>query len=365
MINKQLKILLAVLIAVVVIVLPACGNNNDLINVKTSTATTGQLEINFPVAGALLPVQASDLTASFSGKVTDIFVSVGDTVKQGQILAKLDDTSLNAQYQLSVSNYQQLVRNQSQAEINLKSASDTLARTKVLYGEGAVAKVQLDSDQKAYNLAKSQIDSSSIFAAKASMDSISKQLSNAEIKSPFAGVVLNENASIGENASMGSTLFSVGDMSLLKLTGTVSQEALPYIKSGQSVNLFIDIYPDRTFNGSIHNIGAMSVTTGTYFPIEIRLANTDNLVAGLSAHAEILVQGASHILVPQTAVVENQGKSYLFIIENGIAKKQAVVTGLRNNDDIEILKGLSGQETVAITNANNLFDAMAVKIVKD
>lgn len=366
MINKQIKILIAILVVSMIIVLPACGSSNEQIKVKADQARTGQLEVKFPVSGALLPVQAADLTASLSGKVTEVFVSVGDSVKQGQILARLDDSALSAQYQQSVSSYQQLERSQSQASINLNSASDALARTKILYAEGAVAKIQLDSDQKSYDLAKSQADSSaSVSAAKASMDSIRNQLLNAEIKSPFAGVVLNENVSVGENASMGSTLFSVGDMSLLKLKGTIKQEALPYIKNGQAVDLFIDIYPERTFTGSIENIGAMSVSTGSYFPVEISLKNNENLAAGLSAHAEILVKGASHIIVPQAAIVENKGESYLFVIENGIAKKKTVITGLRNDQDIEILKGLGGKEIVAITNANNLFDDMAVEIVKD
>lgn len=366
MINKNIKIFITILVLSLITVLPACSSNNDQVKVKTSIARTGQIEATFPIAGALLPVQGADLTTSFMGKVTDVFVSVGDSVKQGQILAKLDNSQLGAQYQQAVSNYQQLERSRAQANITFNSASETLARTKILYAEGAVAKVQLDADQKAYDIARSQVDSgSSISAAKASMDSISSQINNAEIKSPLDGVVLSENISVGENASIGSTLFSVGDMSLLKLTGTVSQEALPYIKNGQSVDLFIDIYPERTFAGNIDNIGSMSVSTGSYFPVEISLKNNENLAAGLTSHAEIKIKGDTHVIVPNAAVVTNKGESYLFIIENGVAMKKTVITGIGNDSDIEILKGLNGKETVAITNANNLFDNMPVQIVKD
>ncbi|HZK88035.1 MAG TPA: efflux RND transporter periplasmic adaptor subunit [Anaerovoracaceae bacterium] len=366
MINKNIKIFITILVVSMIIVLPACSSNNDQVKVKTSIARTGQLETTFPVAGALLPVKGADLTASFMGKVTDVFVTVGDAVKQGQILAKLDNSQLNAQYQQAVSSYLQLERSQVQASIAYNSASETLARTKILYAEGAVAKVQLDGDQKAFDIAKSQVDSgSSIAAAKSSMDSIGSQMNNADIKSPFDGVVLSKNISVGENASMGSTLFSVGDMSLLKLTGTVSQAALPYIKNGLAVDLFIDIYPDRTFTGSIDNIGAMSVSTGSYFPVEISLKNNEKLAAGLSAHAEIKIKGEMHIIVPNTAIVKNKGENYLFVIENGKAMKKTVITGIANENDIEILKGLNGKETVAITNANNLFDDMPVQIVKD
>lgn len=364
--KQNFKILSIILVAIMVIALPGCSGNNDQFKVKTSVAKTAQLESIFAITGALIPVQAADLSAPFTSKVLEILVASGDTVKQGQVIARLDDTQLNAQLQQSTSSYQQMKRNQAQAKINLDSALTTLNRTKYLYGEGAAAKVQVDADQKAYDLAKNQYDSgASVSAAKASVDSINVQIANASIKSPFDGIVLNENIGVGETASMGSTLFSVGDMSILKLKGTVSQEALPYIKNGDPVELFIDIYPDKTFIGKIDSIGAMSVSTGSYFPVEISLINADKLVSGLSAHADIKVTGEKHVIVPRSSIVENKGESYLFVIVDGIATKKTVITGLRNDSEIEIIKGLSGTETVAITNANNLFDAMPVQIVKE
>ena len=324
------------------------------------------MESVFSITGALVPTQAADLSAPFSGKVTEIKVAAGDVVKKGQVLGKLDTSLLNAQLQQSISSYQQMERSQAQAKITLDSASTTLARTKSLYAEGAVSKMQLDNDQKAYDLAKSQYDSNaSISAAKAAMDSASVQIGNATIKSPFDGVVLNENYNVGENASMGTPVFSVGDMSVLKLKGTVSQEALPFIKNGDPVDLVIDIYPDRTFVGSIDSIGSMSVSTGSYFPVEISFKNNENIASGLSAHAMIKVKGQSHLIVPRSAVVESKGESFVYVIDGGIATKKTVITGLKNDNEIEIITGLSGKETVAITNANNLFDAMPVQIVKE
>lgn len=170
---------------------------------------------------------------------------------------------------------------------------------------------------------------------------------------------------MGETATVGSTLMTVADMSSLKLQGTISQNALPYIKTGDTVDLFIDIYPDRTFTGTITAIGSMSVSTGAYFPVEISMANTDNFASGISAHAEIKAKGTDHIIVPSSAIVENNGQNYLFVIKDGVAKKTMVVTGLADDSKIEVLTGLKGGETVAVTNANNLFDGMPVEIVKD
>jgi len=362
------KIAVVIMVASMAMILPGCGSGNDQIKVKTADVKTGQIEAVYTITGALVPAQAADISTSLMAKVAKVNVEEGETVNAGQVLARLDDSQLNAQLNQAQAGYQGSKNTQKQAKINLDNAQVTLERTKALYAEGAVAKVQLDTDQKAYDLAKSQYDASitsGISSAKASVDSIDVQISNSIIKSPIPGIVLNKNISVGETATVGSTLMTVADLSSLKLKGTVPQTALPYIRKDDPVELSIDIYPDRTFKGNISQIGSMSVSTGTYFPVEISMKNTDNLASGISAHADIKIKGTKHMIVPASAIVENNGENYLFVIKNGIAKKTTVVTGLKNDSEIEILKGLKGMETVAVTNSNHLFDGMPVQIMKD
>lgn len=366
--RNTLKIATVVMAVSVAMLLPGCGGGNDQIKVKTAAAEKGRIEAVYTITGVLVPVQVADISAQMMGKVTEVNIAEGDTVTAGQVLARLDASQLSAQLDQARASYQGAVNAQKQAKINLDNAAATLARTKSLYEEGAVAKVQLDADQKAYDLAKSQCEasiSSGESGAKASVDSINAQLQNSVIKSPISGVVVTKNITVGETAVAGGPLITVADMSGLKLKGTVSQAVLPYINKGDTVDLSIDIYPDKTFQGTISEIGNMSVSTGTYFPIEITMANTNQLASGISAHADIKAKGTEHLLVPATAVVDKNGESYLFVIENGTAKKTSVVTGLKNDDKIEILAGLSGGEMVAITNANHLFDEMPVQVMKD
>ena len=365
---NAVKIVSALLITSMAVLLPGCGGGDDQINVKTAVAEKAQIQAVYTITGALVPSQVAEISTQLTGKIAEVDIEAGDTVTEGQVLARLDDTQLNAQLNQAQASYQGSMSMQNQAKISLDNAAATLARTKALYTEGAVAKVQLDADQKAYDLAKSQYNSSvssGISGAKASVDNISAQVDNSIIKSPIPGIVVSKSITAGETATVGSKLITVADMSSLKLKGTISQAALPYIKQGDAVELSIDIYPDRTFHGTISEIGSMSVNTGAYFPIEISMLNEDNLVSGISAHADIKARGMEHIVVPASAVVDNNGESYLYVIEDGIAKKTTVLTGLKNDHQIEILKGLSGGETIAVTNANHLFDEMPVKAVKD
>lgn len=366
--KNAVKIVTALAIASLALMLPGCGNGNDAIGVKVSEAKEGRIEALYTITGALVPAQVADISTQLTGKVAEVNIQAGDAVTEGQILARLDDTQLNAQLNQAQAAYQGSMGSQEQAKINLDNAAAALARTKTLYAEGAVAKVQLDADQKAYDLAKSQYSASAstgVSSAKASVDSIRAQLNNATMKSPISGIVVSSNITVGETATIGSPLVTVADMSSLKLKGTISQSALPYIKKGDTVDLFIDIYPERTFQGTVSEIGSMSVSTGAYFPIEVTLPNPENFASGISAHADIKVKGSAHLIVPSAAVVENNGENHLFVIEDGVAKKTTVLTGLRNDTEIEILKGISDGETVAVTNANHLFDGMPVKIVKD
>lgn len=366
--KNAVKIVTALTIASLTLLLPGCGSSNDGIKVKTADVKTGQIEAVYTITGALVPAQVADISTQLNAKVLEVNIKAGDTVTEGQILARLDDTQLSAQLNQAQATYQGSINTREQAKINLDNAAAALSRTKTLYAEGAVAKVQLDADQKAYDLAKSQYDASTasgVSGAKASVDSIRAQVDNAIIKSPIPGVVISSNITIGETATVGSPLVTVADMSSLKLKGTISQAALPYIKKGDTVDLFIDIYPDRTFQGTISEIGSMSVSTGAYFPIEVSMPNTEKFASGISAHADIKARGAERQIVPASAVIENNGENHLFVIEDGIAKKTTVLTGLRNDGEIEILKGLEGGEKVAVTNANHLFDGMPVEIVKD
>ena len=366
--KNAIKIIAALMIASMAIVLPGCSSGGDQIKVKTASAEKGQLEAVYKITGALVPVDTAKISAQMMGKVSEINVEEGDTVTAGQVLAKLDDTQLSAQLSQAQASYQGSMNSEKQAKINVDNAAATLERTKSLFAEGAVAKVQLDADQKAYDLAKSQYESSlsaGVGGSKASVENINAQIQNSIIKSPIPGIVVSKNITVGETATVGNPMITVADMSSLKLKGTISQAALPYIKKGDPVDLFIDIYPDRTFKGTISDIGSMSVSTGAYFPIEISMPNTGNFASGISAHAEIKATGAERLIVPASAVVDNNGEICVFVIQDGVAKKTTVMTGLQNDEQIEILQGLKGGETVAVTNANHLFDGMPVEVMKD
>lgn len=389
----------------------------NVVDVKTIAAEKHMLQAVLDVTGVLVPAQTVNISAKTGGQIKSIHAEVGDSVNAGDITVMLETKEQDAQLQQAEavlkSAYDQaaqaklnmeaaeeaydsakllLADQEVQAKLNLAIVEKNYNRTKELADIGAVPQSQLDEAESKYQLAKKQYEmaraetgssaqnqllsakskhdlavkqyaiasGSTLAQAQAGVNTIRVQLENAVIKSPISGVVVNKNINSGEIASPNAVLLAIADTSTLKLKGTVSQEALPHLKSGQEIKVLVDIYPDKAYIGKIENIGPMAVSTGAVFPIEISVENPGDIKAGLSAHASIEMAEEKGVVVPAAAVVQKDGESYVFVIKDNIALKRIVTIGLKNNKETEILKGIAAGDRVAVTNVNSLFDNMRV-----
>lgn len=380
--QKKIKIFLSFLtMSLLTFGLVGCGSetaaNMNGVSVKTATAEKHKLQTNVDIAGVLLPVQTVNIASKISGQVTSMGFDVGSSVKVGETLITLETKTLNTQLEQAQAALKQAETaaesakyQVDQAKINLDSATKDYERNKALFDAQAISQSTLDGYTSKLQLAQKQYELASgpaqdqaqaaINTAQANINSINVQLENATITSPINGIITNRNLNPGEVASVGVSLLTIADTSTLKLKGTISQEAVPLLKSGDEVNISIDIYPNKVFKGQISSIGPVAVSTGKYFPIEISISNTGDIKAGLSAHAPISLTTDENIIIPASAVVQNNGQSYVYVIKDNVASKRTVETGLANDKEIEILKGLDSGEKVATTNLNSLSDKMPV-----
>lgn len=378
-------------------------SGNKIISVTTAAAQKQALDSDVTVTGVLLPVNSVNVASKLPGsyQVTAINVQVGGTVKAGDTLATLDTTQLEAtltrdqgslddalntlndttsgksvassSYNAAKKNYDKAKSNLDQATTDLNNliksgtattdeistAQDAVKAAQTLYGTCEAAYYQAKSGKASSNVAVDQVQASvNAYQALVNIDKL--QLANATITSPIDGIVVSKNVNVGEMAAPAAPLFTIVDASTLKLKGTVSQEALPSISQGQTVDVSVDIYPGTPYTGTITLISPIAVSTGEYFPIEISMPNASGLKAGLSASASIKVTGAQNIIVPVSAVVANNGDPYVFVLQNGTAVKKSVKTGLSNTNSIEILSGLNEGDKVITSNVNILTDGMQV-----
>jgi HlyD family secretion protein len=372
---------LTLMVALLIIAITGCSNPNvnKNINVKTATAENQELKTSLNLSGVLLPTQTTDISSRITGQVKSVGPDVGSSVKKGDVLVVLDTEMLNAQLLQAEAGLKsaeasaQGVQSQMElAKINLDAIQKNYNRTKALYDSGTASQSQMDDVTDKLDTARKQYKNASgpalaqaqaaIDTARASIQNLKVQIADAMIRSPYDGIVTNRNADPGEVVSPGVAVISVADTSILKMKSSITQDLLSLLTVGQEIDVTIDIYPDRVFKGTVSGIGPIAVNTGGVFPLEIAIQNDGSILSGLSAHAALNVTGKTGVVVPIAAVLESGEKSYIFVIQNGVAMKRLVTTGLRNDQGVEILKGVAAGEIVAVTNIRALSDNMPVNI---
>ncbi len=375
----------------------------QIISVKTTAAQVKALDSDIPVNGVLLPASTVNVASKLAGsfQVTSVNAEIGSAVKAGDVLAVLDTAQLEAQmtqaeaqlnaaqaavksaksgksaasngYDAASDSLKAAMTNQAaaQATYNSLAASGTATATELT--QATMVLQQANNAVASCSSAVAQLKASKTSAGgavetteanvdvvEAGIELIKLQLANATITSPIDGVLISKNVSVGEMAAPSAPLFSIADQSSLKLKGTVSQGALPFISEGQSVDITVDIYPGTAYTGTISLISPIAVSTGEYFPIEISIENSAGLKPGLSASASIKVSGAQNIIVPASAVVTEDGASFVYVLDNAAAVKKPVKIGLSNTNSIEILSGLTEGEKIIISNVSIISDGMQV-----
>ena len=360
--------------------LNGCSGSNTANSVVVTTAVASNQEIELPLnlSGVLVAGQTASISSQISGQVVKLGFNVGSTVKAGEMLIQLDTNALEGQLMAAEAGLQSAQagsensKNQSYlAQINLTSAQKNYDRTKQLFDAGAASQLQIEDAQDKLNIATKQYESSSgpaldqaqatIATAMANIKGLNIQIAKSTISSPINGVVTSQNINVGEVVSPAVPVISIIDSSILKLRSTVSQDYLLLLTQGQAVQVSVDGYPNLKLSGKITGIGPMAVNTGEVFPVEISLNNDGNLMAGMSAHAAFMtkVQG---IVVPTSAVIQNDGQTTVFVTDGQTASKRVVKTGLKNDNFIQILDGLREGEQVVVSNVGALTDNNRVKV---
>lgn len=385
---------------------PAQGSG-ERVPVKTAAATTGRVQAVVEITGCLLPARSANVTSKLAGRVSEVYAEVGDAVKAGQLLVRIDTRELNAQLQQAEASVKLARAQADQArisidvarlnkeaaqlkvetgKIDLDNAQKSYNRVKALVDAGAAPQSQLDEVEarlkqaqeqyeallKQYEVARKQQESAekqysvatgpALAQAEAAKNAVEVQMGNAEVTSPLTGTVTNRYVNPGEVAGAGTPLLTVAETSTLKLQGTVSQEVVPLLAVGQEVPVAVDALPGKEFQGKVTQVGPVAASTGQRFPVEVIVSNPGGLKPGMTARAVLRLAGPEGVLVPVSALTYEGGETFVFVLDDsGTARRRPVTVGLQNEEKATILKGLSAGERVAVTNVGVLQDGMTVR----
>ena len=341
--NMNFRTIIYVAAAVMAV---SCGNSNSKTAEQPQTA-----EVRLPnvaiMAASYKDVPQSDVyTANVeayaknniapqsASRIQKIYVEVGDFVRAGQIVAKMDEVSLN------------------QSKLSMANDSLEYSRIKKLYEQGGVSKSDFDAMELKYNVTRSQYQN---------------LLENTILRSPVSGVITARNYDQGDMYS-GSPIYVVEQITPVKLYVGISEMDYTKVKKNDTVTLTADALPGKTFTGRIARIYPTIDAATHTFTAEVNVANSDRLLRpGMYARVTVNFGSNHSIVVPDDCIVKQQGSGVrsVFVLQADNTVKEIVVTlGRHFGTEYEILSGISEGDNVVVKGQASLKNGSKVNVQK-
>lgn len=336
-------------------------------SVETITASTQDISQQIKSFGNIRAQEIVEVTPQVSNRVTKIYADLGDTVKQGDVLAKIYDATYSDQFRQAKSQLEQ-----SRASYIRDSLQ--FQRQKELYKKDLISSSEFDNAKATFQNSKAQLESS-----RASLTESRENLANTEITSPVYGVVLSRNLSEGDVAGTGQTAFEIANLVGLQARVSLPLEEWRKVEIGQPVNFRVSNQNNIGGKGRVTQISPrLDARTGLG---EVVISLTDT---GPSIYQGVLVESiinvATHknaVVIPRAALVENVQtliepesnsiqleRSYSVFVVKGdsLARQSKIKLGIEEGDQIEVTEGIEAGDEIVITGHNNLSDSTKVRI---
>ena len=276
----------------------------------------------------------NNIAPQSGGRIQKINVEVGDFVGKGQVLAEMDRVQLD------------------QAKLRLSNAETELGRLKQLYEQGGLAQSDYEAAELNFQVSKSTYDN---------------LLENTILRSPISGVVSARNYDRGDMFGMAAPIFTVQQITPVKILVGISEGDYTKVKKGDNVTLTVDALPGKTFSGTIKRIYPTIDPLTHTVSIEVNVPNQNReLRPGMYAKVNVTFGHSSSIVVPDAAVVRLQGSGQrnVFVVENGVAVQREVTLGRHFDSQYEILSGLEVGEQVVVKGGSALRNGAAVEVIE-
>jgi RND family efflux transporter MFP subunit len=361
------------------------------VDVAIAPAVTRNLQRDVEVVGSFAADEEVVVSAQAAGELSQLNVDFGGYVSQGQVIATIDQRDAKLKVEQAEATLKQTVARLGMKE-GEKFDSDQNADVRVAKSQLDWAKLELDRsvkliekgdsprssyDEKVtnHNLAQARyqaaLDSvnqqlAAVEQQKAALALAKKALADTVVRSPIGGAVKEKHASRGSYLMVNGKIVTLVKINPLRLRADIPESSVAAVRTGQTINVAVDAFPNRTFTGRVVRIGPSLDEKTRALTVEAEVANSGNLLRpGMFAKSRLITSAnAPAVMVPQRAVVPAAGLSKVFVIENGKAVERIVKTGATDGDLIEIVEGVKDGETVATSNLDKLQSGVAVNAGK-
>lgn len=293
------------------------------------------------------PFLINNISAAAPNRIKQIYVDEGMRVSKGQKLAVMDDVNTST-YQLQVDNAKANLRN---IELNYKRALE-------LYNIGGGTKQNVDQMETQLINALNTLASAE--------RTLRNVMENTVLTSPISGVVTARNYDPGDMTGQLPVL-TVAQVNPLKIVINVSESEFSKITKGMPAEITFDTYGDEVFSGAVSLVAPTIDTNSRSFAVEVTMQNSDGRVLpGMFGRVKLNLGTANHVVVPDRAVVKQQGSGnhYVYVYSDGKVSFNKVELGQRLGDTYELISGVEPGSQVVVTGQSKLSNGMEVELAK-
>ena len=350
-----MKILLrASLLAVSAAMMAGChgGESTSPVAVQTMQARVVesqqlQVPLNVRSTGTVHARETAIVSAQVMGRIQQVLVRAGDSVRAGQTLVVLDDAALRASADQAQDAVKAAQSEQAAAQTDAKLAASTLERYKQLQAEKSVSPQEMDEVAR-----RAEASSARLEAARAQTGAAQAQESGARtmrgytlLLAPFSGIVTARMADPGTMASPGVPLLQVDQAGALQLEASMDESTIGAIHKGMKAQVAIDGGNSKSLAGTVAEIVPAADPASHSFLIKIDLPSSSQLRAGMYGTAEFANGTRQAILIPRSAVVMRGSLASAYVLDGqGIAQLRTLTLGATQGNLVEVLSGISSGE---------------------
>lgn len=311
------------------------------------------LERTLPLTGSLTPLNEATVKAKVAGELVAVAVREGESVQAGQPLARVDITDVQARVAARQADVEA-------AKAQLVWADKNRAQQKALLDKAFISQSAYDNVQSNYDVAAARLRS-----AEAELVVARKALGDAVLVAPFAGIVSQRHAQPGERVALDARVISIVDLSRLQLEAAVPPAAIGQVRVGQPISFRVEGFGEREFEGRIERINPAATAGSRSISVYAVIDNRDGLLRGgmFAQGALTLSKVADALAVPASAVREEIGQTYVYIIDDGLVKRRNVKVGAADAAGrVQVLEGLAAGDRIVRVNLGSLREGMAARL---
>ena len=317
------------------------------------TVEPRNLDRVLPLTGSLAPLTEATVKAKVAGELIAVTAREGESVRQGQVLAKVDLTEVEARVAAREADV-------AAAKAQLLWAEKNRGQQKALLEKAFISQSAFDNIQSNYDVAAARLR-----AAEADLVVARKSLGDAVLIAPFSGIVSLRHAQPGERVALDAKVVSIVDLSRLQLEASVPPAAIGQVRIGQAMNFRVEGFGEREFAGRIERINPAATVGSRSISVYAVIDNRAGLLRG-----GMFAQGAltlSHVdgalAVPASAVREEIGQTFVYAIDDGLVKRKNVKVGAPDAAGrVQLLDGLVAGDRIVRVNLGSLREGVAARL---